>query len=192
MQKRTAFLLIIAGLAAAAIVPACSKRPSADQIKASMEITDIQTRWVSKLYQPWPPRLILVPVLSFRVKNLTAEPMYYVNFNGIFKEKGAQENAGDNFRAAIRDKPIQPGQTSDVIELKSNFGIDGQSVDSIRKNPFWRPWVARLFVQWKGSAPVLLAEYDVSREIDFQEDAPVGREKKDDKPAEKKEEIKFP
>ncbi|OGD16497.1 MAG: hypothetical protein A2Y69_14165 [Candidatus Aminicenantes bacterium RBG_13_59_9] len=192
MQKRTAFLLIIAGLAAAAIVPACSKRPSADQIKASMEISDVQTRWVSKLYQPWPPRLILVPVLSFRVKNLTAEPMYYVNFNGIFKEKGAQENAGDNFRAAIRDKPIQPGQASDVIELKSNFGIDGQSVDSIRKNPFWRPWVARLFVQWKGSAPVLLAEYDVSREIDFKEDAPVGQEKKDDKPAEKKEEIKFP
>lgn len=192
MKKRTAFLLIIAGLAAAAIVPACSKRPSADQIKASMEITDVQTRWVSKLYQPWPPRLILVPVLSFRVKNLTAEPMYYVNFNGIFKEKGAQENAGDNFRAAIRDKPIQPGQASDVIELKSNFGIDGQSVDSIRKNPFWRPWVARLFVQWKGSAPVLLAEYDVSREIDFKEDAPVGQEKKDEKPAEKKGEIQFP
>jgi len=192
MKKRTAFLLIIAGLAAAAIVPACSKRPSADQIKASMEITDVQTRWVSKLYQPWPPRLILVPVLSFRVKNLTAEPMYYVNFNGIFKEKGAQENAGDNFRAAIRDKPIQPGQASEVIELKSNFGIDGQSVDSIRKNPFWRPWVARLFVQWKGSAPVLLAEYDVSREIDFKEDAPVGQEKKDEKPAEKKGEIKFP
>ncbi len=192
MKKRTAFFLIIAGLAAAAIIPACSKRPSAEEIKASMEITDVQTKWVSKLYQPWPPRLILVPVLNFRVKNLSGEPMYYVNFNGIFKEKGSQENAGDNFRAAIRDTPVQPGQTSDLIELKSNFGIDGRDVDSIRKNPFWRPWVARLFVQWKGSAPVLLGEYDVSRDIDFKEDAPVGQEKKEDKPAEKKEEIKRP
>ena len=180
MKKRTAFFLIIAGLAAAAIIPACSKRPSAEEIKASLEITEVQTKWVSKLYQPWPPRLILVPVLSFRVKNLSGEPMYYVNFNGIFKEKGSQENAGDNFRAAIRDTPVQPGQTSDLIELKSNFGIDGRDVDSIRKNPFWGPWVARLFVQWKGSVPVLLGEYDVSRDIDFKEDAAVGQEKKEE------------
>ena len=192
MKKRTAFLLIITGLLTAALIPACSKRPSAAEIKAAMEITDVETKWVSKLYQPWPPRLIIVPVLSFRVKNLTNEPIYYVNFNGIFKEKGSQINAGDNFRAAIRGKPVQPGEKSEVIVLKSNFGIDGKNLESIKNNPLWRPWVARLFVQWKGSMPVLFGEYDVSRDIDFKEDAAVGQEKKEAKPEVKKEENKLP
>jgi len=192
MRKQTAFLLFIAGLWIALLVPGCAKRPSAEVIKAALEITDVETKWVSKFYQPWPPRLILVPVVTFRVKNLTAEPIFYVNFNGIFKEKGSKLNNGDNFRAAIRNKPVPPGEKSEPIVLKSNFGVDGRNLESIKNSRFWKPWTVKVFAQWKGSMPVDLGEWDVSRDIDFKEDAAVGQEKKDAKPEEKKEEIKLP
>jgi hypothetical protein len=161
-------------------LPAC-KSISPEELKASVEIVDVQTKWVEKTYQPWPPKLILVPTLSFRVKNVGAKPLNYLNFNAIFKFKDEQENLGDNFLAAIRKEPIEPGGTSPMITLKSNFGVEGKSLASFKDNPQWKPVVCRLFIQSKGSPHILLAEYDVSREIDFKEPEPVGMEKKEEK-----------
>jgi hypothetical protein len=161
-------------------LPAC-KSMSPEEIKASVEIVDVQTKWVEKTYQPWPPKLILVPTLSFRVKNVGAKPLNYLNFNAIFKFKDEQENLGDNFLAAIRKEPIEPGGTSPIITLKSNFGVEGKSLASFKDNPQWKSVVCKLFIQSKGSPHILLAEYDVSREIDLKEPEPVGMEKKEEK-----------
>jgi len=142
---------------------------SPDQLKASMEITDIETMWVYKFYQPWPPRLILVPALSFRVKNIGDKPLSYVNFNGVFRFKADNENLGDCFLAAIRRKPVEPGEKSDVITLKSNFGVEGKNVNSFKDNPRWRTVIARVFATSRGSQPILVGEYQISQKIDFKE-----------------------
>jgi hypothetical protein len=161
-------------------LPAC-KSMSPEELKASVEIVDVQTKWVEKTYQPWPPKLTLVPTISFRVKNVGDKPLNYLNFNAIFKFKDEQENLGDNFLAAIRKEQIEPGGTSPVITLKSNFGVEGKSLASFKDNPQWKPVICKLFIQSKGSPHILLGEYDVSREIDFKEPEPVGMEKKEDK-----------
>ncbi len=150
-----------------------------EELKNSVEIVDVETKWVAKLYQPWPPKLILVPAISFRVKNVSDKPLNYINFNAIFKFKDEQENLGDNFLAAIRKEPVKPGETSPVITLKSNFGVEGKTLASFKDNPQWKPVVCRLFIQSKGSPHILLGEYDVSRTIDFKEPEPVGMPKKE-------------
>jgi len=153
---------------------------SPEKLKASIEITDVSSKWVAKTYQPWPPKLILVPTISFRVKNIGSEPLNYLNFNAIFKFQDEQENLGDNFLAAIRKDPVNPGEASSVITLKSNFGVEGKSLASFKDNPQWKPVVCKLFVQSKGSPHILLGEYPISREIDFQEPEPVGTGKKEE------------
>jgi hypothetical protein len=141
-----------------------------EQVKAAMQIEVLDTMWVDKEYKQWPhPKLILVPAVKFRIKNLTAEPMKYVNFNGIFKEKEAVENRGDNFLAAIRKTPVAPGEWSETITLKSNFGYEGKTLDSFKNNPGWKPLWVKIFAQWKGSRHVLLGEWPVSMRIDFKE-----------------------
>ncbi len=151
----------------------CVKVPTEAQVKASMQIVDVSTKWVSKFYQPWPPRLILVPSITFRVKNISQKPLTYVDFNAIFKFKGETENLGDAFYAGIRSQAVKPGELSDFITLKSNFGVEGKTLASFGENPQWKPVGVRLFVLTHGSRPVLMGEYDVSREIDFKEPAPV-------------------
>ncbi len=165
---------------------ACAKAPSDNQVKAMMQITDVSTKWVSKLYQPWPPKLILVPTVSFRVKNLSDKPLTYVNFNAIFKFKGDTANLGDNFLAAIRSTPVPPGQLSPPITLKSNFGSEGRSLATFQNNPQWRQVEVKIFAQTHGSRLVPLGQWDVSREIDFKEPEPVGQEKTEPKAEEKK------
>ncbi len=175
----------IAGIAALALtiplilsLPAC-KNPSDGEIKAALEVVDIQTKWVAKDYRQWPqPKLVLVPVISFRVKNLTAEPLKYVNFNAIFKRPGDIENLGDSFLAAIRKEPVPSGGLSPVITLKSNFGREGRTLEQFKNFPQELDYVVRLFAQFRGSRLVLLGEYTVSRDIDFKEDQPVHMEGK--------------
>ncbi len=154
---------------------------SSEELKASLEIIDVKTKWVAKYYQPWPPRLILVPAISFKVRNISSKPLKYINFNANFKFKDDYENLGDNFLAAIRGDPILPGDTSDTILLKSNYGVEGKSLDSFKDNPHWKIVLVKLFAQSKGSQYVLLGEWEVSREIDFKEPEPIGMEEKKEK-----------
>ena len=150
-------------------VPAC-KSITEEEVKAAMEIEILDTKWVEKEYRSWPkPMLKLVPSVVFRIKNLTAEPMKYVNFNGIFKEKLAVENVGDQFLAAIRNDPIAPGGWSEPITLKSNFGFEGTTLANFKNNPGFKPLWVKIYAQWKGSRHTLLGEWPVSMKIDFKE-----------------------
>lgn len=179
MRRKSLLSLAIATALVSLFLSAC-KGISPEELKASVEIVDVSSKWVEKTYQPWPPKLTLVPTISFRIKNVSDRPLNYLNFNAIFKFPDDQENLGDNFLAAIRKEPILPGETSQLITLKSNFGVEGKSLASFKNNPQWKPMICRLFIQSKGSPHVLLGEYDISREIDFKEPEPVGVEKKDE------------
>lgn len=152
---------------------------TSEELKASIEILDVETKWVSKYYQPWPPKLILVPAISFRVKNLTDKPLRYINFNAIFRFRDDYENLGDNFLAAIRGEPVMPGDASDKILLKSNYGVEGKSLNTFKDNPLWKIVFVKLFAKSKGCQDTLLGEWEISRKIDFKEPEPVGMEKKD-------------
>jgi len=155
-----------------------------EELEASFEVMEVETKWVEKYYQPWPPKLILVPAISFRIKNLTDKPLKYVNFNANFRFKDDYENLGDAFLAAIRSVPVKPGDISDTILLKSNYGVEGKSLASFENNSRWKLVDVMLFAQSKGLI-INLGEWDVSREIDFKEPEPVGKknpeEKKDEK-----------
>jgi hypothetical protein len=179
MRRKTVLGLVIVVALASLLLPSC-KSISPEELKAAAEIVEVSSKWVAKTYQPWPPKLVLVPTITFRVKNISDKPLNYLNFNAIFKFRDDQENLGDNFLAAIRKEPILPGGTSPAITLKSNFGVEGKSLAQFKDNPQWKPMICKLFIQSKGSVHVLLGEYEISREIDFKEPEPVGMEKKDE------------
>jgi len=171
-MKRSAPCVFVLAALTLAVLPAC-KTMSSEDLKASIEVIDYTSAWVSKYYQPWPPRLILVPQISFRIKNIGAKPLSYVNFNAVYQFKGDPENFGDAFRASIRGQAIPPGGTSDVIVLKSNLGVEGKNLAGVRDNPQWKQAFVRLFAISRGSRPVLLGVWDVSRDIEFKEPEPV-------------------
>ena len=190
-MKRWMFLLIVIVIAALIVFilykVGAVQTMTADELNEAIEIVDVETKWVEKYYQPWPPKLILVPAISFRVKNLTDKPLNYINFNSNFRFKADYENLGDAFLAAIRKEPIPPEGLSDVITLKSNYGVEGKTVDSFKDNPHWRIVIVKLFASSKGSQFTQLGEYEVSKNIDFEEPEPVhmGEKEEKEKPTKK-------
>jgi hypothetical protein len=184
-MKRYAFIIII--IVAVAIfvfldiklgITGLFHTMSAEELKDKIEITEVDTMWVKKYYQAWPPKLTLVPAISFRVKNISDESLKYINFNANFRFKDDYENLGDCFLAAIRGKPVIPGEKSDVILLKSNYGVEGKTLNSFKNNPNWKTVFVKLFAQSKGSQFALLGQWEVSKKIDFKEPEPVAQEEK--------------
>lgn len=173
-RKTIGLIACLAILSPLVVFLASCKVPTDEEIKKSLEVVDLDSKWVAKEYRQWPhPKLTLVPVITFRIKNLSSVPLKYVNFNALFKEQRAVENRGDCFLAAIRKKPVLPGELSDLITMKSNFGVEGVNLDNFKSNLGWQTFTVKLFVQMKGSRHVLLGEWIVSRKIDFKEDQPV-------------------
>ncbi|MBN1271521.1 MAG: hypothetical protein JXB26_04550 [Candidatus Aminicenantes bacterium] len=177
------FLFIIIILAAVGILvfifmrAGFIKTVSSEELKNSIEIVDFESMWVEKLYQSWPQKLILVPAIRFKVKNLTDEPLKYINFNANFRFKDDYENLGDNFLAAIRNEPVIPGEISEPILMKSNYGVEGKTLETFKNNPSWKTVMVKLYAQSKGSQYILIGEWEISKKIDFEEPEPVGDRK---------------
>ena len=88
--------------------------------------------------------------------------------------------------AAIRGDAVPPGEASDTILLKSNYGVDGNSLASFKNNPGWKTVIVQLFAQSKGSQYIKLGEWEVSKTIDFKEPEDVGIKKTEETPPVKK------
>ena len=150
----------------------CQRPPTAEELKASLEIIDMETKWVKKYYQPWPQKLILVPAISFRIKNLTEKAVRFINLEAVFRFIDDTQTLGEGFLPGLPGGPIPPGGVSDVILMKCRLGVEGKSVNHFRNSPAWQTASVKLFVRSKGSRFILIGEWEVSRKIDFKEPEP--------------------
>jgi hypothetical protein len=188
-MKNFSFVLaiILLGIVVAAVAHFAGlwKTMSHEDLQGAFELIDIETKWVEKTYQPWPPKLILVPAISFKIKNVSEVPLKYVYLNANFKFRDDVANLGDGFIEAIRGEPLMPGETSDSILLKSTHGMDGQNLEHFKSSPFFQSKIVdvKLFAKSQGSQYIPVGEWEVSKNIDFKEPEPLG-----EKPEKKKAE----
>ncbi len=161
--------LIMTVFILAFIQTGCQKPPSPEELKASLEIVDMETKWVKKYYQPWPSKLTLVPAISFRIKNLTEKAIRHISFEAVFRFIDDTETLGEGFLPGIPGGAIPPGEMSDVILLKSRLGVEGKSINHFRNSPHWKTALVKLFVRSQGSRFTLMGEWEISRKIDFKE-----------------------
>ena len=161
------------------------KTMSHEELQGSFELIDIETKWVKKTFQPWPPKLILVPAISFKIKNVSEVPLKYVYMNANFKFRDDVAILGDGFIEAIRGEPLMPGETSESVLLKSTHGIDGQNLEHFKSSPFFQSKTVdvKVFAKSQGSQYIPVGEWVVSKNIDFKEPEPLG-----EKPEKKKSE----
>lgn len=181
-MKNLSFILAVVILAiivaAVAHFTGLWKTMSHEDLEGSFELMDIETKWVEKTFQPWPPKLVLVPAISFKIKNVSEEPLKYVYLNANFKFRDDVANLGDGFIEAIRGEPLMPGETSELILLKSTHGIDGQNLEHFKSSPFFMSKIVdvKVFAKSQGSQYIPVGEWEVSKNIDFKEPEPYDTE----------------
>lgn len=137
---------------------------SAAEIGRSVQIVGYESKWVDKRIKP--DQAIIVPSITFRIKNVGKRALQYVDFQAIFAFAEGGENLSDGFIQTIKE-PLAPGQESGDIFIKSFYGYTASSKEAFIKNSQeWKKVKAKIFAKSKGSEYVLLGTYPIDQAIE--------------------------
>lgn len=143
-----------------------SEESVAQEKSSSIELANLKTKWLIKSYDPSTPKIIIVPAAQFRIKNNSQNPINSITIKAIFRFKGESELLGDCFiKIEIN---LKGGETSQrLFLLKSNFGVQGKTKESILNSPNWKRAEVELLVEENGTfLPLGLGWYPVGHYIE--------------------------
>jgi len=93
-------------------------------VEKAVKITDVHTGWYDAGIQDGKNKL--VPSVSFKLQNLSDNPVDSVQVNAIFRRVGETEAWGEHFATAIDRDGLQARQTTPgFVVLRSNLGYTG-------------------------------------------------------------------
>jgi hypothetical protein len=115
-MRRTVLLLPLFVLAG------CSRNI---EVEKALKVTDVHTGWYDAGIQP-DGKNKLVPSISLRLQNVSAEPIRSVQLVAIFRQVNEPNVAwGEHFARAIGPEALAPGATTAAIVLRSTLGYTG-------------------------------------------------------------------
>ncbi len=136
---------------------------SFEKIGKTLQMVTVDSIWVDRIRSA--KKSIIVPTITFQVKNVGDEPIGDVIFKGEFSFEDNKEKLSDGVTRAL-EKELAPGETSKDITIKSELGYEATSKAAFIKNPqSWRRVEVKVFAKQKGLAYVLLGTYPIRQDI---------------------------
>lgn len=137
---------------------------SFEKIGKTLRIVTQDSIWVDRLRSA--EKSIIVPSITFQVKNVGNEPMKDVIFKGEFIFQDNNEKLSEGVVEALKE-PLAPGETSGDISLRSELGYEATSKAAFVKNPQnWRKVDVKIYAKQKDLEYVLLATYSIRQEVE--------------------------
>jgi hypothetical protein len=154
---RTVLLLL------AMAVAGCSRNIEVEKV---IRVTDIHTGWYDAGIQP--DRMNkLVPSISLRLENLSAEAIRSVQLVAIFRQVSEPTVAwGEHYARAIDRDGLAPGSSTKPIVLRSNLGYTGsQPRMQMLQNREFVDAKVEVFARHGSRALAKLGEYTIDRQL---------------------------
>ena len=96
--------------------------PPVDLTKG-LEIVDASTGWYDA--GPVNGQNKLVPSISFKLKNVSDQPLVALQINAVFRRLNDKDEWGSAFIAVTKSDGLPPGATSQPITIHSQLGYTG-------------------------------------------------------------------
>ena len=108
----------------------------------------------------------LVPSISLKLRNKSDDFVRSVQINAIFKRVNEPEMWGEHFGWAIQGEPLQAGQTTGDIVLRSGLGYTGEQprLQMLQNKEFVDAKV-EIFLKQGSSVWAKLAEFPIERQL---------------------------
>ncbi|MEE2636261.1 MAG: hypothetical protein VYE68_03405 [Acidobacteriota bacterium] len=154
--------VLVGGLLFLVTAVACS--PSLD-VQAALALTQVSSGWFDAGLDNL-GRNKLVPTVSFRVENLTAATVRYLQLNAVFRRQSEEEEWGNAFVRVVGTEGLDAGHSTEVLRLESGRGYTGeQSRAEMLAHRDFVDVVMDLFVKHRGNQWVFLDSVDVERRL---------------------------
>jgi hypothetical protein len=129
-----ALTLLLLGLCTAVVSAGCGG-PSVD-LAQGLEIIDVSTGWHDEGIVDGQNKL--VPRIDFRLKNVSDQPLPALQVNCVFRRVNETEELGSGFVWVTRSNALNPGETTPVLSIRSNFGYkaDQPRADMLKNTYF--------------------------------------------------------
>ncbi len=136
---------------------------------AAIQIFNIRSQWVvsEKIDSPDFKGIVLVPEITFQVRNAGKVDLSYVYMLGVFSLYNSPKSLGEGFVMAFKD-PLKPDAVSAPINLRSQFGYKATSKQAFLKHAKeWKKCTLKILVKSGSSGLSPLKElYFISRKIE--------------------------
>lgn len=143
-------------------------RMEPDILLSSIEIFDISSHWIvkEKVDEPDFKGIVLVPEISFRIRNVGQKELRYVMVIGVFRLLNTTKPMGEGFQMLFNE-PFNPGKESDRIVLTSPFGYRATSKEAFDQNSRnWRSSSVDVYVKSRNSGMLLFKTFYINRRIE--------------------------
>lgn len=162
-----ALLLILAVFAVVYKITVVNTAVSPAELKASIELFDISSQWVvhDKVDEEDFKGIILVPEVSFRIRNVGKKDLSYVFLLGVFRFMDTGKVIGEGYQMVLR-RALPPNGESSRITLTAGFGYRATSAAAFEKyKQDWRNSFCDIFVKSHNSGLTPLKTFYISRRI---------------------------
>ena len=166
-----ASLLILATFAVVYKTTVMNTAMTPAELKAAVELFDISSQWTvnEKVVEDDFKGIILVPEVSFRVRNVSKKDLSYVFLLGVFRFMDSGKVIGEGYRMALR-QALPPAGESGRITLNAGFGYRASSAAAFEKyKQDWRNSFCEVFAKSHNSGFVQLKTFYISRKISGQD-----------------------
>ena len=134
-------------------------------VQAALGLAQVSSGWFDAGFDNL-GRNKLVPTVSFRVENLTAATVRYLQLNAVFRRQSEEEEWGNAFVRAVGTEGLDAGQSTEVLRLESGRGYTGeQSRSEMLGHRDFVDVTMHLFVKHRGNQWVFLDAVDVERRL---------------------------
>jgi hypothetical protein len=137
------------------------------ELKAALELFDISSEWKvnEKVNDEDFQGIILVPEVSFRIRNLSRRSLSYVYFLGVFRFTDSGKVIGEGYRMTLH-RPLPPGGESERVTLNAGFGYRASSATAFEKyKQDWRNAFCEVFAKSHNSGLTPLKTFYIRRKI---------------------------
>lgn len=162
-----ASLLILAAFALIYKTTVMNTAISSAELKAALELFDISSQWVvnEKVNEDDFKGIILVPEVSFRIRNVGKRDLSYVFLLGVFRFMDSGRVIGEGYQMVLR-RALPPNGESEKFTLTAGFGYRASSAAAFEKyKKDWRNSFCEIFVKSHNSGMTALKTFYISRKI---------------------------
>ncbi len=134
-------------------------------VPASLEVTQLSSGWFDAGLDSL-GRNKIVPSVSFRLENETAQELGYLQINAVFRREGETEGWGTTFVRVAGTEGIPPGEATAVLRLDSSRGYTGdQSQSEMLGHSDFVDVQMDLYIKYRAQQWALIDTVDVDRQL---------------------------